>query len=95
MRQPFFLSWPSVDGSLFFGGGGGAPPAPVEPPEPAPVAAPVRADSGNARKSVKAQQQRRIGGADAMQGDVLGSMNRNRGFASTLGGTANAYTGEP
>lgn len=37
---------------------------------------------------------RRIGGMDAMQGDVLGSMNRNRGFASTLGGTAKAYTGE-
>lgn len=94
MRPPFFLAWPSVDGSLFFGGGGSAP-TPVAPPEPAPVAAPIRADSGSARKSVKAASKRRIGGMDAMQGDVLGSMNRNRGFASTLGETAKAYTGEP
>ena len=89
--QKCLLGWP-----LYFGGGGGgAPPAPVAPPEPAPVAAPMRADSQGAKRSVKAASKRRIGGMDAMQGDVLGSMSRNRGFASTLGGSAQAYTGEP
>jgi hypothetical protein len=87
--QKCLLGWP-----LYFGGGGGAPPAPVAPPEPARVAAPVRADSQGAKRSVKAASKRRIGGMDAMQGDVLGSMSRNRGFTSTLGGSAQAYTGE-
>jgi hypothetical protein len=54
----------------------------------------MRADSQGAKKNVKAASKRRIGGMDAMQGDVLGSMSRNRGFASTLGGSAQAYTGE-
>lgn len=52
------------------------------------------ASSADAQSKVNLADKRRIGGMDAMKGDVLGSMSRNRGLASTLGGTANAYTGE-
>jgi len=81
--QKCLLGWP-----LYFGGGASAPPAP--PPTPAPV----DASTQDAQKKVNLAEKRRIGGMDAMRGDVLGSMSRNRGLASTLGGTANAYTGE-
>lgn len=88
MRQPFFLSWPSADGSLYFGGGASAPPSP--PPAPAP---PVADPEGAKQKSGR-DAKRRIGGTDALQGNILGSLKSNSNLAGTLGGTAKAYTGE-
>lgn len=81
--QKCLLGWP-----LYFGGGATAPPSAP------PLAAPMDASSADAQSKVNLADKRRIGGMDAMKGDVLGSMSRNRGLASTLGGTANAYTGE-
>jgi len=90
MRPPFFLSWPSADGSLYFGGGASAPPSP--PPAPAPV----DATTAEAKKKVNAADKRRIGGMDAASGSVLGLLKQSQGMTtSTLGGSAKAYTGEP
>lgn len=90
MRQPFFLSWPSADGSLHFGGGAAAPPAP-----PVPMA-PMQADTQGAKDRSNRDVKRRIGGADAMKGGILGSLAKQKtiGTTSTLGGSAPAYTGE-
>lgn len=89
MRQPFFLSWPSADGSLYFGGGGAS-----APPSPPPAPAPPVADAEGAKQKSGRDAKRRIGGTDALQGNILGSLKSNSNLANTLGGTAKAYTGE-
>lgn len=73
---------------LFFGGGASAPPSPP-PPQ-----APVLADSEAAKQKSGRDAKRRIGGTDALQGNILGSLKSNSNLAGTLGGTAKAYTGE-
>lgn len=74
---------------LFFGGGAAAPPAP-----PVPIA-PTRADPQAASDRSNMSAKRRIGGADAFSGNVLGSLAKTKtGMTSTLGGSASAYTGE-
>lgn len=88
MRPPFFLAWPSSDGSLYFGGGASAPPSP--PPAPAPP----QVDTEAAKQKSNRDAKRRIGGTDALQGNILGSLKSNSNLAGTLGGTAKAYTGE-
>jgi hypothetical protein len=89
------LQWSFLGCPLYFGGGGGGrAPAPVAPPLPAPVAAPVRADSAGAEKKVKGHSRRRIGMMKALEGDLLGSLKKQSGLSSTLGGSASAYTGE-
>jgi hypothetical protein len=91
MRQPFFLSWPSVDGSLFFGGG----PDPVAPPAPSPTPATPAPDTEEAKRKNTLAAKRRLGGVDALKGNVLGSMaSQSVGKSPTLGGTGGGYTGE-
>jgi hypothetical protein len=91
MRQPFFLSWPSVDGSLFFGGG----PDPVAPPAPEPAPATPAPDTEAASKKNTLAAKRRLGGVDALKGNVLGSMaSQSMGKSPTLGGSGGGYTGE-
>jgi hypothetical protein len=92
MRQPFFLSWPSVDGSLFFGGG----PDPVAPPAPEPTPATPAPETEEAKRKSTLAAKRRLGGVDALKGNVLGSMatQQTMGKSPTLGGSGGGYTGE-
>jgi hypothetical protein len=91
MRQPFFLSWPSADGSLFFGGG----PDPVAPPAPSPTPAAPAPDTEDAKRKSTLAARRKIGGVDALKGNVLGSMaSQSSGKTQTLGGSGGGYTGE-
>lgn len=91
MRQPFFLSWPSADGSLFFGGG----PDPVAPPAPEPTPAAPAPDTEAAKSKNAMANKRRLGGVDALKGNVLGSMSaQTMGKSPTLGGSGGGYTGE-
>jgi len=90
MRQPFFLSWPSADGSLFFGVG----PDPVAPPAPSPAPAAPAPDTEAAKNKNALANKRRLGGVDALKGNVLGSMSAQSGKSPTLGGSGGGYTGE-
>lgn len=80
-----------LSGALHFGGGGGA----SAPPTVAQPAAPA-ADTEGAKKKVADDNRRRVGGMDALQGNVLGSL-RDQTKARTLGASATSqtpYTGE-
>ncbi len=89
MRPPFFLVWPSSEGALHFGGGASAPPSPPPP------AAPVEADPATAKTKSNMDAKRRIGGTDAVGGNILASLKgQSSNLAPTLGGAAKAYTGE-
>ena len=76
-------------GNLYFGGG----PGPVAPPAPTPTPAAPAADTEAAKAKTSMQAKRRIGGTDALQGNVLGAMAQ-QGKAKTLGASG-SYTGEP
>ena len=77
-------------GALHFGGGGAsAPPTVAHPAAPA-------ADTEGAKKKVADDNRRRVGGMDALQGNVLGAL-RDQTKARTLGASATSrtpYTGE-
>ena len=76
-------------GALHFGGG----PDPVAPPAPAPTPAAPAPDTAGAKAKVSGQQRRRVGGMDAVSGNVLGSLS-DAGRTRALGGNATAYSGE-
>ncbi len=76
-------------GNLYFGGG----PDPVAPPPPPPVPAAPAPDTAAGKEKASQMAKRRVGGTDALSGNVLGSL-REKGRAATLGGSAPVYTGE-
>ena len=78
-----------LSGALHFGGGASAPPTVAQPSAPA-------ADTEAAKQKVGDANRRRVGGMDALQGNVLGSL-RDQSKARTLGASATSqtpYTGE-
>lgn len=90
MRQINLSTFLNFGRPLYFGGGGGGGGMPPSPP-----AAPM-ADTEGAKKKVADDNRRRVGGMDALQGNVLGSL-RDQTKARTLGASATSrrpYTGE-
>lgn len=85
MRIPFLSR--NFLGVCYFGGGGGGS-GPAQPMTPAAPAV----DSAGAKAKVSANARRRVGGMDALSGNVLGDL-RQQGKTPTLGGTG-TYTGE-
>ena len=79
-------------GNLYFGGG----PDPVAPPAPNPAPAAPEPDTEAAKNKNALANKRRLGGMDALKGNVLGSMSNQAkpGKTATLGGAAMPYTGE-
>lgn len=91
MRQINLSTFLNFGRPLYFGGGGGGGGMPASQVQAAPMA-----DTEGAKKKVADDNRRRVGGMDALQGNVLGSL-RDQTKARTLGASATSrrpYTGE-